>query len=51
MPNGDHLWRVNDHAKTRREIARHSKLDAEAGRAIMANGMIDMRHFGQPIMP
>src|ERR1700694_652519 len=30
MPNGDHLWRVNDHAKTRREIARHSKLDAEA---------------------
>ncbi|MEP6995452.1 MAG: FAD-dependent oxidoreductase, partial [Acidobacteriota bacterium] len=28
MANGDHLWRVNDHAKTRREIARHSKLDA-----------------------
>ena len=24
MPNGDYLWRVNDHAKTRREIARHS---------------------------
>src|SRR5438477_13022126 len=30
MPNGDYLWRVNDHAKTRREIARHSRLDAEA---------------------
>src|SRR3954464_12959960 len=30
MPNGDHLWRVNDHGKSRREIARHSKLDAEA---------------------
>jgi len=30
MPNGDHLWRVNDHAKSRREIERHSKLDAEA---------------------
>src|SRR5207302_6709758 len=30
MPNGDHLWRVNDHALTRREIARHSRLDAEA---------------------
>src|SRR5882724_6119098 len=30
MANGDYLWRVNDHAKTRREIARHSKLDAEA---------------------
>ncbi len=30
MLNGDHLWRVNDHGKTRREIARHSKLDADA---------------------
>ena len=30
MPDGDYLWRVNDHAKTRREIARHSKVDAEA---------------------
>src|ERR671938_1818680 len=30
MPNGDHLWRGNDHGKSRREIARHSKLDAEA---------------------
>ena len=25
MPNGDYLWRINDHAKTRREIARHSQ--------------------------
>src|SRR5512144_1112662 len=30
MPNGNYLWRVNDHDVTRREIARHSKLDAEA---------------------
>ena len=49
MLNGDHLWRVNDHAKTRREIARHSKLDAEAydeyGKA-----MIEMAHFVKPIM-
>src|SRR5438270_4056329 len=30
IPNGDHLWRVNEHAKTRREIARHAKPDAEA---------------------
>ncbi len=49
MPNGDHLWRVNDHAKTRREIARHSKLDAEAydeyGKA-----MIEMAHFVKPVM-
>jgi phytoene dehydrogenase-like protein len=49
MLNGDHLWRMNDHAKTRREIARHSKLDAEAydeyGKA-----MIEMAHFVKPIM-
>src|ERR1700747_2478561 len=30
MPDGNYLWRVNDHAKTRREIARHSRLDADA---------------------
>jgi phytoene dehydrogenase-like protein len=29
MPNGDYLWRVNDHGKTYREIARHSRLDAD----------------------
>src|SRR5882672_4599127 len=49
MLNGDYLWRMNDHAKTRREIARHSKLDAEAydeyGKA-----MIEMAHFVKPIM-
>src|SRR6266853_3827486 len=49
MPDGDYLWRVNDHAKTRREIARHSRVDAEAydeyGKA-----MIDMAHFVKPIM-
>src|SRR5213592_1423607 len=49
MPNGDYLWRVNDHAKTRREIARHSRLDAEAydeyGKA-----MIEMAHFVKPLL-
>src|ERR1700752_4758701 len=49
MPNGDYLWRVNDHAKTRREIARHSKVDAEAydeyGKA-----MVEMAHFVKPVM-
>jgi len=49
MPNGDYLWRVNDHAKTRREISRHSKLDAEAydeyGKA-----MVEMGRFVKPIM-
>jgi phytoene dehydrogenase-like protein len=49
MPNGDYLWRVNDHARTRREIARHSRLDAEAydeyGRAMVAMG-----RFVKPIL-
>jgi phytoene dehydrogenase-like protein len=49
MLNGDYLWRVNDHAKTRREIARHSKVDAEAydeyGKA-----MADMGRFVKPIL-
>ena len=25
MPNGDYLWRVNDHGKTMRELRRHSQ--------------------------
>jgi phytoene dehydrogenase-like protein len=49
MPNGDHLWRVNDHGKTHREIARHSRLDAEAydefGKAMQA-----MCRFVKPIL-
>jgi phytoene dehydrogenase-like protein len=49
MPDGNHLWRVNDHAQTRREIARHSRVDAEAydeyGRA-----MVDMGRFVRPIL-
>src|SRR5215471_3837808 len=49
MLSGDYLWRVNDHARTRREIARHSRLDAEAydeyGKA-----MVDMARFVKPIL-
>src|SRR5512143_385178 len=49
MPNGDYLWRDNDHARTRREIARHSKVDAEAydeyGKA-----MVEMGRFVKPIL-
>src|SRR6202162_1768172 len=30
MPDGNYLWRTNDHARTQREIRRHSRLDAEA---------------------
>src|ERR1700758_3321155 len=47
--HGDYLWRVNDHAKTLREIARHSRLDAEAydeyGKA-----MVEMGRFVKPLL-
>src|SRR5256885_6027150 len=49
MPNGDHLWRVNDHAKTRREIARHSKVDAEAYEEF-GKAMLQMCRFVKPIL-
>src|SRR5687767_5124603 len=29
MLDGNYLWRVNDHARTFREISRHSRADAE----------------------
>src|SRR5215203_863678 len=49
MPDGNYLWRVNDHARTRREIARHSRVDAEAydeyGKA-----MVEMGRFVKPIL-
>jgi phytoene dehydrogenase-like protein len=49
MPDGNYLWRVNDHTRTRREIARHSRLDAEAydeyGKA-----MVEMARFVKPIL-
>src|SRR5262249_45262266 len=49
MPNGDYLWRTNDHGRTRREIARHSRLDAEAydeyGKA-----MVEMSRFIKPLL-
>jgi phytoene dehydrogenase-like protein len=49
MPNGDYLWRVNDHAKTRREIARHSKYDAEAYEEF-GKAMLQMCRFVKPIL-
>ncbi|HET9372242.1 MAG TPA: NAD(P)/FAD-dependent oxidoreductase [Vicinamibacterales bacterium] len=49
MPNGDYLWRVNDHARTFREVARHSRVDAEVydeyGRA-----MVEMGRFAKHIL-
>ncbi|MDQ3212398.1 MAG: NAD(P)/FAD-dependent oxidoreductase [Acidobacteriota bacterium] len=49
MPDGDYLWRVNDHAKTRREIARHSRVDAEAYEEY-GKAMVDMGRFVKPIL-
>jgi len=49
MPTGDFLWRVNDHARTRREIARHSRLDAEAYEEY-GKAMVDMGRFVKPIL-
>jgi len=49
MPDGNYLWRVNDHAKTRREIARHSRLDAEAYDEY-GQAMINMARFVKPLL-
>jgi phytoene dehydrogenase-like protein len=49
MPDGDYLWRVNDHARTRREIARHSRLDAEAYEEF-GKAMLQMCRFVKPIL-
>ena len=49
MPSGDYLWRMNDHGRTFREIARHSRRDAEVydeyGRA-----MVEMGRFAKDIL-
>ncbi len=49
MPSGDYLWRVNDHGKTRREIARHSRFDAEAYDEF-GKAMVQMCRFVKPIL-
>jgi phytoene dehydrogenase-like protein len=49
MPNGDYLWRMNDHARTRREIARHSRVDAEAYDEYSL-AMVEMARFVKPIL-
>ncbi len=49
MLNGDYLWRMNDHNRSRQEIARHSRRDADAyddyGMA-----MVEMGRFAKPIL-
>ena len=45
----DYLWRVNDHAKTIRELRRWSKNDAEAYEEY-GQLMVDMARFVKPIL-
>src|SRR5262249_56520238 len=49
MPSGDCLWRVNDHAKTIREIRRHSRVNAEAYEEF-SKMMVPMCRFVKPIL-
>jgi phytoene dehydrogenase-like protein len=49
MPGGNYLWRVDDHETTHREIARHSKRDADAYEGY-ARTMVDMARFVKPIL-
>jgi len=46
---GNFLWRMNDHARTRREIYRWSPTDAEAYDEY-AKAMVDMARFVKPIL-
>jgi phytoene dehydrogenase-like protein len=49
MTNGDYLWRTNDRAATRRQIARHSKADAEAYEEY-GKAMVEMGRFVKPFL-
>ena len=49
MPSGDYLWRMNDHARTQREIRRHSRVDAEAYDEF-SKMMTPMCRFVKPIL-
>jgi phytoene dehydrogenase-like protein len=49
MPDGNYLWRTNDHGHTRREILRHSRLDAEAYEEY-GKAMVDMARFVKPTL-
>src|SRR5437763_3224878 len=49
LADGDYLWRVNDHWKTRREIARHSRVDAEAYEEY-GQAMVRMAKFAKPVL-
>jgi phytoene dehydrogenase-like protein len=47
--NGKYLWRMNDHCRMRREIAKHSELDAEAYEEF-GKAMHELCKFTKPIL-
>jgi phytoene dehydrogenase-like protein len=49
MPSGNYLWRVNDHAATFRDIARHSRADAEVY-AEYGRAMVEMGRFAKDLL-
>ena len=49
LPAGNYLWRVDDHAATHRELARHSRLDADAYEGYVET-MVRMARFVKPIL-
>jgi phytoene dehydrogenase-like protein len=49
LPDGNYLWRVDDHARTRFEIARHSRRDAEAYEEFN-KAMAAMCRFVKPLL-
>src|SRR5947207_2852676 len=49
LADGDYLWRGNDHWKTRREIARHSRVDAEAYEEY-GQALVRMAKFAKPLL-
>ncbi len=49
MLNGDYLWRMDDHGRAIREIARHSRVDAEAYEEF-GIAMTKMCRFVKPIL-
>src|SRR3979409_1543139 len=49
MPNGDHLWRGNDHAQNPPASSRRSKLETEAHNEY-GKAMADMARFVKPIL-
>jgi phytoene dehydrogenase-like protein len=49
MPNGDYLWRTDDHVATHREIARHSRADADVYDDY-SQLLMDMAQFIKPVL-